>query len=103
MRSRYLQMIAHGLVLIGIMLALIAVALWVKVDPLDSRAQAQVGQPRGAGEGGIPDAAKQRQQQNEQLEALNKRMADIEKGLREGSFSIQILEPKGSGKPGAKE
>jgi hypothetical protein len=94
MNSKYLQMIAHGLVLVALMLALIAAALWLRAEPMESRAQAQT-QPPSAG---IPDTAKQRQDQIVQLQEINKHLIDIEKGLRDGSYSVTALETKEAAK-----
>jgi hypothetical protein len=101
MESRYLQTIAHSLVLIAILLGLIAVALWVRVDSVEPRAQAQVGRPAsGTAEGtGIPDAGRQRQMSVEQLELVNKHLADIERGLQQGAYVIQTTEAKEAPKP----
>lgn len=101
MNSKYLQMIAHGLILVAFMLAVIAAALWLRADPPETRAQAQV-QSRGDG-GGIPDPGKQRQETIQQLEAMNRHLANIEKGLSDGSFSFQVIEPKGAAKQARKD
>jgi Flp pilus assembly protein CpaB len=111
MNSKHIQMIAHSLVLVAIMLGLIAAALWFRPDAgsAGNRAQAQTfGSVSTATEDrGIPDAAKQRQMTVEQLEAINKRLADLERGFRDGSFLVQMIENKAaagpSGRAGAKE
>jgi hypothetical protein len=101
MESKHLQTIAHALVLVAILLGLIAGALWLRLEPgaLENEARAQ-GTARviaaNADGPGIPDAGRQRMMIVEQLQTLNQRMADIEKGLRDGSYSIQTAEPKGS-------
>jgi hypothetical protein len=103
MESKHLQIIAHALVLVAIMLGLIAGALWLRLDPsaVQNEAQAQ-GTARvmaATSDGpGIPDAGKQRQMQLDLLQAVNQRLADIDKGLRDGSYSIQVT---GAGKKGA--
>jgi hypothetical protein len=101
MTDKHLQSIAHALVLVAIMLGLIAAALWLRLDSPEATAQAQTGSRYIAATGeaaGIPDAGRQRQMTVELLDALNKRMADIERGLRDGSFAIQIVDAKGSAK-----
>jgi len=112
MNSKHLQAIAHALVLMAIMLGLIAAALWFRFDPgwpgNEARAQLAARSALAATEDkGIPDAGKQRQLMLEQLDLLNRRLADIERGLRGGSFTIQTVEPKGAAgqpsKTGAKE
>jgi hypothetical protein len=103
MESKHLQTIAHALVLVAIMLGLIAGALWLRLDPsaVQNEAQAQ-GTARvmaATSDGaGIPDAGKQRQMQLDLLQAVSQRLADIDKGLRDGSYSIQVT---GAGKKGA--
>jgi hypothetical protein len=99
MPSRHLQMIAHGLILVAFMLGLIAAALWYRADSVEPRAQAAAATAAGAEGGGIPDTARQRLIQIEQLESLNKRLTEIERGLRDGSYSIRVIEGKGSAKP----
>jgi hypothetical protein len=102
MPSRHLQAIAHGLVLVAFMLGLIAAALWFRTDSIEPKVQAQTA-PRplspGADGGGIPDSGRQKLILIEQLDTLNKRLADIERGLREGSYSIQVINAKGTAKP----
>jgi len=101
MESRHLRAIVHALVLVAVMLGLIAAALWFSLEPgafqNEARAQSISGQAAGATDGGIPDAGKQRMLIVEQLQTLNQRLADIEKGLRDGSYTIQIAESKGAG------
>jgi hypothetical protein len=100
MESRHLQTIAHALVLVAIMLGLIAGALWLRLEPgafqNEARAQSISSRTAAATDTGIPDAGKQRMMIVEQLQALNQRMADIDKNLRDGSYSIQIAESKGA-------
>ena len=103
MESKHLQTIAHALVLVAIMLGLIAAVLWLRPDPsaFQNEAQAQ-GTARVMGAtsdgAGIPDAGKQRQMQLDLLQAVSQRLADIDKGLRDGSYNIQVT---GAGKKGA--
>jgi len=102
MPSRHLQAIAHGLVLVAFMLGLIAAALWLRTDSVDPKVQAQTAPrplPAGADGAGIPDSGRQKLIQIEQLDTLNKRLADIERGLREGAYSIQVINTKGAAKP----
>jgi len=103
MESKHLQTIAHALVLVAILLGLIAVALWLRLDPgafqNEARAQTAARVMAATADGpGIPDAGRQRMMIVEQLQAVNQRLADIDKGLRDGSYSIQAAGP---GKKGA--
>ena len=97
MKSKHLQTIAHALVLVAVMLGLIAAALWFRLEPgaFQNEVQAQ-STAKATADTGIPDAGKQRQLQVDLLQAVSQRLADIEKGLRDGSYSIQTVEPKGS-------
>jgi hypothetical protein len=112
MNSKHLQTMAHALVLVAIMLGLIAAALWFRLDSAwhgnEARAQLATRSALAATEDtGIPDVGKQGQLMLEQFDLLNRRLADIERGLRDGSFTIQTVEPKGAAgqpsKTGAKE
>jgi len=99
MKSKHLQTIAHALVLVAIMLGLIAAALWFRLEPSafqnEVQAQSTARASAATADAGIPDAGKQRQLQLDLLQAVSQRLADIEKGLRDGSYSIQTVEPKG--------
>lgn len=104
MESRHLQTIAHGLILVSVMLAVIAAALWFKSDAIESKVQAQVRLNAAArDEGGVPDSGRQRLQLVEEMQTLNRRVADLERGLREGAFVIQTIEAKAGQKPRAAE
>jgi len=100
MIGKYLQTIAHALILVAIMLGLIAAALWLRLDSAEPRAEAQTGSRYAAtGDGaGIPDAGRQRQLTIDALDAINKRLADIERGLRDGSFAVQVTDAKAGSK-----
>jgi Flp pilus assembly protein CpaB len=102
MESKHLQTIAHALVLVAVMLGLIAAALWLRLEPstFQNEVQAQSTAKAATADAGIPDAGKQRQLQLDLLQAVSQRLADIEKGLRDGSYSIQMTEvgKKGAGK-----
>ena len=102
MESKHLQTIAHALVLVAVMLGLIAAALWLRLEPgaFQNEVQAQSAAKAFAATAdiGIPDAGKQRQLQLDLLQSISQRLADIEKGLRDGSYSIQMT---GVGKKGA--
>jgi len=105
MSESHLRTISHALVLIAIMLGLIAAALWLRMGtPSGSDAQAQTTNRASAAqsEGGVPDAGKQRLNMVEQLDMLNRHVADLEKGLREGAFVVQTIEAKPSAKAGQK-
>jgi len=93
MQSNHLRAISQGLILIAVMLGLIAAALWFRSGPLESGAQART--PTASSESsGIPDAGLQRREIIEQLQMLNERLADVERGLREGAFVVQTVESK---------
>lgn len=102
MLSRDLRAIAHGLVLVSAVLALIAAALWFRTGPLEPQAAAAAKAISTDG-GGVPDSGRQRVDMIEQLKALNGRLADIERGLRSGIFVIQTAEQKGAAKAEPKE
>ena len=96
MYNPHLRTISHALVLIAIILGLIAIALWIRIGgTADTQAQAQTtGRYAAASGEGVPDSGKQRLTMIEQLEQLNKQMADLQKGFREGTFTIQTTEGK---------
>lgn len=101
MYSRELRTVGHGLILVSVMLGLIAAALWFRPGPLELRAEAKGAS--GLGKAGV-DPAGERIQMVQQLEALNQRMDGIDRGLRDGSYSIQALDPAGGAKrPAAKD
>lgn len=99
MPSTHLRTIAHGLILVSAMLALIAAALWFRPASLEFQAEAKGAS--GLGKAGV-DPASERLQMVGQLEALNQRLAAIEQGFRDGSFTIQATEPQGGAKAAAK-
>jgi hypothetical protein len=103
MESKHLQTIAHGLLLVSVMLAVIAAALWFKSDALESKVQAQMRTAAVREDTGVPDSGKQRLLLIEQLDTLNRRVADLERGLREGAFVIQTIEAKAGQKPRARD
>ncbi len=90
MLARQLQTIAHALVVIAFLLALIAGVLWLRPDMPESRAEAR---SLGTREG-IPDSGHQRQAMIQELRALNERLAAIEQGLKDGEYQVKIVEPK---------
>ena len=93
MEPNHLRSISHGLVIVAVMLGLIAAALWLRPESLESKAQGQVAYAASqADQGGIPDTAKQRLDMIEQLQALNKHLVDIEQGLRQGTFIVQTIQ-----------
>jgi hypothetical protein len=83
------------------MLAVIAAALWLKSDALESKVQAQMRAVAPREDTGVPDSGKQRLLLIDQLDTLNRRVADLERGLREGAFVIQTIEAKAGQKPRA--
>jgi hypothetical protein len=121
MMAKQLQIIAHGLILTSIMLGLIAAALWLRPAPMEPSAQAATSMTdfdtgwRGTkakpatttvaqsgsvktststtkAEGGIPDAGKQRYDMIDQLQDINRHLVDLERGLRDGSFTVQSVD-----------
>ena len=101
MLERRLDTISQGLVLIALVLAVIAVGVWVRTDGMVSRAHAGTAtttEPTtDRSVAGIPDSGRQRETMIEELRKLNDRMAAIEEGLKEGRFQIQALVPKDGG------
>jgi hypothetical protein len=109
MRDKHLQTIAHGLILTSIMLGLIAAALWLKSGPLESSAQAALSpiapakSATSTREGGAPDAGKQRYEIIDQLVEINRHLVDIERGLRDGAYTVQANDVKGSARAAARD
>ena len=99
MPSTHLRTIAHGLILVSAMLALIAAALWFRPASLELEAHAKGAS--GLGKAGV-DPAGERLQMVSQLDALNQRLAAIEQGFRDGSFTIQTTDPQGAAKAAGK-
>jgi hypothetical protein len=101
MLAKELDTISQGLILIAVVLAIIAVGVWVRTDGMESRAHAGTATPTATttdrSVAGIPDAGRQRESMIEELKTLNDRLAAIEEGLKEGRFQIQMLEPKDGG------
>lgn len=99
MLAKHLRAIAHGLILVSAMLALIAVALWFRTGPLETQALAK---PRAISTDatGIPDSGKQRAAIIEQLRAVSERLRSIEDGLGNGTYVIKTVEQEASGQAG---
>ena len=93
MSEKHLQTIGQGLILIAIMLAAIAAALWLRPATVESAAQARSVETDAA-QKMFPDAGLQRLAILAELRSLNARMDKIEGGFRSGEFQIQVLEPK---------
>ena len=102
MLVRHVQNMAQGLVLIALVLALIAAALWIRPLAIESKSQAWAETPK-VGARGIPDAGLQREAIIEELKTLNRRLASIESGLTEGRFHVQTSEAKEDGAEQKKE
>jgi hypothetical protein len=103
MYARHLQAITHGLVLVAAMLALVAAALLLRPVSLTTEAHAQYRATKAPGDEGIPDSGRQRQIMIEQLDTLNRRLGDIERGLRDGAYVVQVAEPPDGKKAAAKK
>lgn len=101
MLAKGLDTISQGLILIAVVLAVIAVGVWVRTDGMESRAHAGTASPTETttdrSVAGIPDSGRQRETMIEELRKLNDRLAAIEEGLKEGRFQIQTLVPKDGG------
>ena len=101
MLERRLDTISQGLILIAVVLAVIAVGVWMQSDGVESRAHAGTATTMATttdrSVAGIPDSGRQRETMIEELRKLNDRLAAIEEGLKEGRFQIQMLVPKDGG------
>jgi len=101
MLERRLDTISQGLILIAVVLAVIAMGVWMRSDGVESRAHAGTAPPTETttdrSVAGIPDSGRQRETMIEELRKLNDRLAAIEEGLKEGRFLIQTLVPKDGG------
>jgi hypothetical protein len=100
MPSNELRTLGQGLVLIALVLALIAVGIWVRPVGVESAAGAAPAKTyttdRSAA--GIPDSGLQRETMIEELKKLNERLEAIEEGLQEGRFQIRAApDDKASG------
>jgi hypothetical protein len=102
MLAKQLQAIAHGLILASVMLALIAAAMWLKSGSIEQSALAQT-KPNPAKGEGVPDAGKQRFDMIDQLQEINRHLTDIDRNLRDGSYTLQAVDPKGSSKAAARD
>ena len=104
MLARQLDTISQGLILIAVVLAVIAMGVWVRSDGVESRAHAGTATTTATttdrSVAGIPDSGRQRETMIEELRKLNDRLAAIEEGLKEGSFQVLTLVPKESGAKG---
>ena len=101
MLERRLDTISQGLILIAVVLAVIAVGVWVRADAVESRAHAgpatTTATTTDRSVAGIPDSGRQRKTMIDELRKLNDRLVAIEEGLKEGRFQIQTLVPKDGG------
>jgi hypothetical protein len=88
MIDRSLRTIAHALLLVAAMLALIAAGLWFHDTALEPRAVARPKtiSPEATG---VPDSGRQRQMIVEELKKLNTRVQGIESALKGGDYVIQ--------------
>jgi len=102
MAEKELRTMAQGLVLIAVILAIIAIGVWIRPSEV-TRVAGGATPTTDRSVAGIPDSGLQRQVMIEELRRLNDRLAVIEEGLKEGRFQIQTLEPKeGGGKEAGK-
>jgi hypothetical protein len=104
MRRRSLDAIGQGLIVIAILLAVIAAALWLRPDfaspATEATARAAFGAAQDEGPG-IPDSGRQRMMTVEELKilnaevkSLNERLGMVDKALRAGEYRVQTLEPR---------
>jgi len=88
MVSRELRTIGHALVLVAAVLAVMALALWLRSGPLESQASARA--PAIApGVTGVPDSGRQRLLMIEELQKLNTRLQAMDTALRDGKYVVQ--------------
>jgi len=109
-RMRRPDTVTHGLVVIAVLLAVIAAALWLRPDfasPAMQHSAYGAPVPADADGPGIPDAGRQRLLMVEELRALNasvkaldERLAAIDKALRGGEYRVQTGEAKGKAEGG---
>lgn len=100
MISRNLRAIAHGLLLVAAMLALIAVALWCRGPAIETEAAAG-SKIIGPGRTGFAQAGDQRQTIITELKTLNSRLQSIESALRDGDYTIQTKPADDKGRAAA--
>lgn len=104
MRRHPLDTISQGLVVIAILLAAIAAALWLRPDfaspAAEATARAAIGAAQDDGPG-IPDSGRQRMMTvdelkilNAEVKSLNERLVALDKALRAGEYRVQTLEPR---------
>ncbi|HUX00325.1 MAG: hypothetical protein WBD63_05035 [Phycisphaerae bacterium] len=91
MAEKELRTMAQGLVLIALVLAIIALGVWIRPATVEPAAGAAT-PTTDRSVAGIPDSGLQRQTMIEELKKLNDRLAAIEEGLKEGRFQIQSAE-----------
>ncbi len=96
MLDRNLRAIAHGLLLVAAMLALIAVALWCRGPAIETEAAAR-SKIIAPGRTGVPDSGRQRQTTIAELKTLNSRLQAIDSALRDGDYTIQTKPAEGEG------
>ncbi len=94
MAEKELRTMAQGLVLISLVLAIIALGVWIRPAAVEPAAGAATAPPTTTDRSvaGIPDSGLQREMMIEELKKLNDRLAAIEEGLKEGRFQIQSVE-----------
>ncbi len=100
MASSDLRTIAHAVVLVAAILAVIAVALWLRAGPLEPQALAKPVR-LSTGNTGVPDSGRQRMMILKELQKLNGRLEAVESALRDGTYVIQTKPADGDDKPGA--
>jgi hypothetical protein len=100
-RDRYLQTIGHAMIAIAFLLGFIALSLWVKTDGLESTAQAAAASRPDTDGSSVLDAGKQRLETLDQLKEMNRHLATLEAGFRDGTFSVQTPDIKAAAKAAA--
>jgi len=93
--SRELRTIGHALVLVAGVLAVIALALWLRGGPLEPQAAAR-GPTISPGMTGVPDSGQQRQRIIQELEKINSRLERLDEALRDGKYVVQTRPAPGA-------
>lgn len=105
MPSHPLNTISQGLVVIAVLLAVIAAALWLRPDfaspATEPSAHAAFGAAVTSEGDGIPDSGRQRMMivqelktLNAEVKALGERLSAVDKSMRSGDYRVQTVEPR---------
>jgi hypothetical protein len=94
MYEKHIRTISQGLILVALVLALIAAALWLRPNSVEPRAQAAGRVIAADPLSPTFDSGRQRLEILDELRAVNSRLDRLEKGFRGGEFQVQIIPPK---------